>query len=156
MLKPYACVACEKVIIAKDDVASLIGLFSKFVFTIPAETQIPRNAVAPKEWCVYSSWDPEPGDEQREYLLCTDILYPDKTQFLSTLKHKIQIEPNKRAQVFVNVMGFPISQTGEHTIRTWIELNDERVFGPIEFGIGLEIVRQEATQLPTAAPLNQE
>jgi|SRR5882762_3695633 len=150
MLKPYVYVACEKVIVAKDDVASLINLFSKIIFTVPAGTEIPRNAVGPREWSVFSIWDPEPGDENREYVLCTEVLYPDKSQFAQTFRHRIPIQPNKRAQMAVNIIGFPLGQPGEHTIRTWIELENERVFGPIEFGIGLEIVRLKEAQQPPA------
>jgi hypothetical protein len=34
MLKPYVVVVCEKVIIAKDEVASLIGLFNGLFFPL--------------------------------------------------------------------------------------------------------------------------
>lgn len=135
MLKPYVYVACEKVIIAQDSVASLIALFSKIILTIPAGTEVPRNAVAPKEWAVFSIWDPEPGDERRNYFLCTQVLYPDKTQFGEIAKSKFNIEPSKRAQMSMQIQGFPIGQTGEYKIRTWIEENDKRVSDPIQFGI---------------------
>src|SRR6266478_9928 len=148
MLKPYVYVACEKVIIAKDDVASLIGLFSKIILTVPPGVEIPLNAVTPKEWVVFSIWDTGPGDERRKYILCTQFLYPDKSQFGETAKAAINVEPNKRAQMLVQIPGFPIGQVGEYIVRSWIEENEQRVFGPIEFGIGLEIVRQEASQAP--------
>jgi len=151
MLRPYAYVACEKVIIAKDDVASLIGLFSKIVVTVPAELEIPRNAVTPKEWAVFSIWDTEPEDERRKYVLCTQLLYPDKSHFGETAKSPIKVEPNKRVQLLAQINGFPIGQVGEYTVRTWIEENEQRVFGPIEFGLGLEIVRQQAAQAPINA-----
>src|SRR6266436_9855406 len=135
MLKPYVCVACEKVICAKDDVASLIGLFSKFIITVPPETEIPSNGVTPKEWAVFSSWDCEPGDEHLAFTLCTQFLYPDQTQYGDLNKHKLKVEPNKRVQAAVQLNGFPIGQLGEYKVRTWIEENDQTIFPPIEFGI---------------------
>src|SRR6266481_6594003 len=143
MLRPYTCVVCEKVLIAKDDVPSLISLFSKLIVTVPAGTKVPSNAVAPREWTVFSIWQTEPGDENREYMLCTQFLYPDKTQFADISRSKIKIEPNKRAQMLVQVPGFPIGQFGHYTIRTWIEESKHMVVGPIEFTVELEIVRQE-------------
>lgn len=152
MLKPYVCVACEKVIVGKDDVASLIGLFSKIILNVPEGTEIQRDAVGPHQWNVFSVWDHEPGDEGREWTLCTQVLYPDKSPFAQAIKARIPIEPNKRAQMNVTIMGFPVGQPGEHTVRTWIERDGERVFGPIEFGIGLEVRRQEPPSPPSTTP----
>jgi hypothetical protein len=135
MLKPYVCVACEKVILAQDGVASLIALFSKIILTVSAGTEIPPNAVAPKEWAVFSIWDPEPGDERRSYFLCTQVLYPDESQFGAIVKSKVNVEVSKRSQMSMQVQGFPIGQTGEYKVRTWIEENEKRVSDPIQFGI---------------------
>ncbi|MGB2671483.1 MAG: hypothetical protein WA621_16500 [Candidatus Acidiferrum sp.] len=153
MLKPYVCVACEKVIIAKEgDVPSLIGLMSKIVLTVPAELEIPRDAVAPKEWFVFSIWDGEPGDEQREYMLCTQVVYPDQTQFARILKLRIPVETRKRSQMLVQLQGFPIGQVGLLTVRTWVEEKEQQVIGPIEFKIELEINR-DVDQKPVSGPL---
>ncbi len=151
MLRPYVYVACEKVIIGKDEVASLIGLFSKIVVKVAPGTEIPPNAVGPKEWWVYSIWETEPGDERREYMLCTEILYPDGSRFGEISRLRINVELNKRAQMMVQILGFPIGQPGEHTVRTWIEENQERVFGPIQFGIGL-IVEEAQNTLGAPVP----
>lgn len=149
MLKSYVCVACEKLIFAKDDVASLIGLFTKIIITVAPGTEIPRNAVTPKEWAVYSNWIVEPGDESREYIHCMQILYPDGTQFGDIARSKINIEPNKRAQVGMQFIGFPIGQLGLYKVRTWVEENQSRVVGPIEFE--LEVSRHEVGE-----PVKQE
>lgn len=149
MLKPYVCVACEKVIIAADGVASLIGLFSKIIIPVPPETEIPKNAVAPKEWAVFSAWDTDPGDELKKYTLCTQILYPDQSQFAEVVKTKMKVELSKRSQMNIQILGFPIGQIGQYTIRTWIEENQRRVFGPIEFKIELEMTKQEQPQTAT-------
>ncbi|HVS88752.1 MAG TPA: hypothetical protein VHF01_11110 [Candidatus Acidoferrum sp.] len=142
MLKPYVCVACEKVILAGDGVASLIGLFSKFVVVVPAETEIPKNAVAPKEWAIFAIFDTDPGDELKEYFLFVQILYPDKSQFGETSKTKIKTELNKRSQVVAQIPAFPLGQVGNYTVRVWVEENQQKVVGPIEFKIELEIIKQ--------------
>jgi hypothetical protein len=149
MLRPYACVACEKVILAADGVASLISLFNKIIITVLGQTEIPKNAVAPKEWAIFASWDVDPGDELKEYIFCTQMLYPDQSQFGEIAKNKIKIELNKRSQVSIQIIGFPIGQVGQYTVRTWIEENQQRVLGPIEFKIELEMTKQEQPQKAT-------
>jgi len=140
MLKPYVCVACEKVIVAApDNVASLIGLFNKIIIAVAPGTEIPKNAVTPKEWAIFTIFDTEPGDELKEYVHFVQILYPDKTQFAEVSKNKIAVELNKRAQISVQVLGFPIGQRGKYTVRVWVEENQQMVVGPIEFTMELEI-----------------
>lgn len=137
--------------IAKEgDVPSLISLFSRVVLTVPAEIEIPRDAVAPKEWVVFSIWDAEPGDEQREYVLCTQFIYPDQTQFGGIGKLRIPIEAKKRAQMLIQMQGFPIGQTGSYTVRAWVEEKEQRVVGPIEFKIELEVIRQAGQKTPSS------
>lgn len=139
ILKPYVCVACEKVIVAKDQVASLIGLFSKLIVPVPSSTNdIPKDAVAPISWVVFSTWDTETGDENRQYSLCTQIVYPDGSPFGEPMKHNIPVEAGKRAQMIVEIHGMPIGQAGNYTVRTWIEENRQKLGEPIEFKFGIE------------------
>lgn len=152
MLKPYVHVVCEKVILdqQRNGTASLIGLFGKITITVAETTEIPRDAVAPKEWFIYSSWDTELEDTGKPFVLCTEVFYPDGTQFGSTQRLTVlKIDPPKRAQAIVMVQGFPIGQPGFYTVRTWVEENNERVVEPQELRIELEISSQPAP-VPTS------
>jgi hypothetical protein len=141
MLKPYICVACEKVIIGQDGVASLIGLFSKIIFSPNAENiEIPSNAVAPKQWSVFSSWDIDPGDENKEWFFCLRMSYPNGNQFGETFRIMIKVEANKRCQVNAEIAGFPIGDAGPYTVSCWIEESGKIAVLPIEFKIDLERV----------------
>ena len=151
MLKPYVCVACEKVITDQpvegdppsQGVPSLIGLFNKIILQVSADlSEIPKNAVAPKEWAIYSAWDNEPGDEQKEYFLCIQILYPDQSPFGQVTRMLINVQPKRRSQMTARVQGFPLGQPGFYTVRTWLEENRQMVSTPIEFKIELEIRKQ--------------
>jgi hypothetical protein len=151
MLKPYVCVACEKVITdqpsegepASQGVPSLIGLFNKIILHVPADSsEIPQNAVAPKEWAIYSAWDNEPGDEKKEYFLCIQILYPDQSPFGQVTRMRVNVQPKHRSQMTARVQGFPLGQPGFYTVRTWLEENNQIVGGQIEFKIELEVRKQ--------------
>lgn len=148
MLKPYVCVACEKVITDQpiegeppsQGVPSLISLFNKLILNVSADLpEIPKNAVAPREWAIYSAWDNEPGDEQKAYFLCTQILYPDQSPFGDVTRTPINVQPKRRSQMITRVQGFPLGQPGFYTVRTWLEENKQMVGSPIEFKIELEI-----------------
>jgi hypothetical protein len=141
MLRPYVCVVCEKVIVAADGVASLIGLFSKMIVSVTANTEIPKNAVAPKEWAIFAIFDPEPGDELKEYFLCIQVFYPDKTQFGESTKIKLNVEAGKRSQAYAQVPGFPLGQIGKYTVHIWVEENQQTVVGPIDIQVELEIIK---------------
>lgn len=134
--------ACEKVILTADNVASLISLFNKIAVVVQNETELPKNAITPKEWAVFSIWDTEPGDELKDYTFCNQMFYPDQTQFGEVHRVKMKIELNKRSQVNLQIAGFPIGQMGRYTVRTWIEENQRVVVDPIEFKIELEITRR--------------
>jgi hypothetical protein len=160
MLKPYICVACERVLIEQavpgssagaSGVPSLIGLFSKIIavasFTTGSEIQeIPHNAVVPKDWAIFSQWDIEPGDEKRQFVICTQIFYPDESPFGPTSKIPLKIEAKAKSQNVIRISGFPIGQAGFYKVRTWIEENDREVLSPIEFKIELEFQKQEQIQ----------
>lgn len=145
MLTPSICTICEKIIFNTERVPSLINIFSKITLTLP-EQEIPRNSVVPKEWAVFSSWRVEPGDETRDYFLCTQVRYPDRTPFGETNRIKIVIEPERQAQIAVQMLAFPIAQPGFYTASVWIEENQAVVVDPIELRVELEIIRREQAQ----------
>lgn len=150
MLKPYICVGCEKVIIGQDNVPSLISLFSKMIVAVPTGSEVPKDAVVPTNWFVFSIWETEPGDEVKKYVLVMRILYPDGTGFGNTAKQPLVIEKGKRAQMTLQVQGMPIGQVGDYTVQTWIEESDRKVVGPIEFKFGIEWREQEPAPVKTA------
>ena len=141
MLKTYICVACEKVLITKQETASLISLFSRIVLQVGKGTQIARDAVLPREWFVFGVWDTEPEDADQEFDCFFQMLYPDGTQFSEVVKVSFKpVAPIRRSQVYFQMPGFPISQKGFYTIKVWIEQAGKQVIAPIEFKLELEII----------------
>jgi hypothetical protein len=144
MLKPRVNVVCEKVILDQQQggMASLIGLFTKFTVNVPADAPpIPENAAAPKEWTVYSSWEPDEIDVGKPIVQCTQVLYPNGAQYGETLKTPLQIELNKTAQAIVRINGFPVGQSGFYTVRTWIEEAGKTVAAPLDLKVEIEIIK---------------
>ncbi len=149
MVKLRIFVACERVLIdqQQNGIASLIALFDKLTMTlVKGAAEIPANAVAPKEWAIFSKWDTEPEDAGKEFTICTQILYPDQSQFGELGKTPLKIEANKKGQAIVKILGFPLGQEGFYTVRTWLEENGSRIGDAAEFKLELEIVKSEQLQ----------
>lgn len=138
MLKPRACLACEKAIISKGDLFSLINIFSKIVIGAPSDAAIPNDLVVPKEWAVFSTWDSDAGDEHRSHVICTQIIYPDGSPFGEIIRRHVKVEARKNVQVAVQVVGFPVGQVGTYLVRSWVEENEKRVADFVEFKIECE------------------
>lgn len=161
MLTPAICAICEKVIFDQQvgiprapnspgiGPASLIALFSKIYISItPGGPEIPPNAVAPREWVIYSAWDSEPGDEKRNYFLCARIFYPNGENFGPQARVPINVALGQRSQTIVRVPGFPIGQVGIYDIQVWLEEDTEKVGTPIDLKVELVIVKQESLKPP--------
>jgi len=147
MLTNKLMVVCEKVIFAQQSLMpSLINLFTKLTVAVPIAAEIPRNAVAPKEWVVFSQWDTERGDETREYIVCTHVLYPDQSSWGEVNRTKIDIVEGRPTSVYTQMVGFPIGQAGMYTVRVWIEENQRLVVNPLELRIELELAREQPPQ----------
>jgi hypothetical protein len=124
----YAFVICEKVILDQNMIASLISLFTQINVDVPAE--VPPNAVVPKEWSVFVSWDWEPTDAGREYLNRIQILHPDGTVFLETPNFAFTMQPGRKQQINIPVLGIPIGQPGRCAVRLTLEHNGAVVVEP--------------------------
>ena len=144
MPKLYIFVVCEKVIIDQAGVASLIGLFNKMVVSIPEETsEIPANAVAPKEWVVFAGWLYQEEDEGKEYTQNVEIFYPDGSVFIPKQSTKFIMNKSRKIQnVGTQIVGFPLGQQGQYPIRMWLEAGEVSVMEPVSIYTETEIIRK--------------
>lgn len=139
MAKPYIFVVCDKVIIEQSGTASLIGLFNEVHAVLPPEVQsVPSNAIAPREWCIFTSWEKEPEDEGKEFRQVVQITYPDGKEFAKQSAIKFVFQPGKtHHQNTANALGFPIGQLGLFTVQMWLETGGSTVFGPVSIRINV-------------------
>jgi len=143
MLRPYIFIVCEKVLVDKNDVASLIGLFNKFTITVSGE--VPSNAVAPKEWSIFTSWHVEPSDLEKNYVQVFRISYPNGEQFGELGRIVLQVSPGKsHAQTVANSQGLPIGQNGPYTVESWLQENDKKIGESISMEFEVEVQKVEA------------
>ena len=114
---------CNLVSIDQQLGHSLIGVFHDIAVKVPPDTEIPANALLPKEWAVFSKWLLSPGEEGEEYFLVSEIYWPDGTM-LNQIKVKAP-DPNANSITFVlRNQAFPFGQNGKVKILIWIEKED--------------------------------
>src|SRR5882724_2784699 len=71
---------CERVIVDKEGRHSLIGIIRGFTIE-PATIGMPRNAVAPREWSLYTMWKVGPEHIGRKFEQWYQIYWPDGEKF---------------------------------------------------------------------------
>jgi hypothetical protein len=140
-------VACEKVIVDDSGVVSLICLFNGLsVAALSGGGEFPSNAVAPKEWAVFSSWDWDPADEGKDYVQVIQILYPDGKSFIDRQETKFRMNPGTKHQIKAPILGFPVGQTGMYMVRMWLEDAGRVIVTPRP--IRIEVKRTPPSQTP--------
>lgn len=124
-LKLFA--ACEKVIIDNENNPILIILMQNVSISLLGKSSedIPKNAVTPQSWTLFSIWETSKEEEGREFSQMVEIKWPDKTQFK---KGELKFKAEKSTQQNrVNFMGFPAGQTGPVEMLLWLELDGNRI-----------------------------
>jgi hypothetical protein len=118
---------CEKIIFDDRANASLIILLNTLTVAAKGDAAIPKEAISPKEWAVFTVWHPNEGDVGQEFVEFLQMLKPDGTEFKQA-QVKFSFEANdKVAQVRMNIVGFPVGQTGPLTLNMWLEHHNQRV-----------------------------
>lgn len=115
---------CEKIILDQSGIASLIALFQRIDAqgTTPA---IPENAVAPKEWAIFTLWEWLPEDSGKKFSQIVQILWPNQAEF-QKLEIEFQAGNLRYHQNRVSIVGFPVGQVGDVKIRLWLERDSRK------------------------------
>jgi len=144
----YIFAICNEIILDKNDMASLIALFNEIEVSIPGGTEVPPNAVVPKEWSLYTSWRQEPEDAGKQYRQIVEIFYPDGTLFTKAAQIDFTFEPGKPYfHTSAKANGFPIGQTGMCSIMMRLEHMSSVVCGPFSIGMNIKH-RHQAAPVP--------
>ncbi len=118
---------CEKVLIEDRGTANLIRIFDELTATIKEGTKVPKDAVGPTEWAIFTKWKKMPGDDDKEFVEVVQALWPDKTEF-KRLDVPFRFPPDKSGQQLRReIVGFPVGQQGDVTLNMWLEMDSQRM-----------------------------
>jgi hypothetical protein len=132
----------------KEDRASLISLFNNIsAHILPTAEGIPANAVAPKEWWAFASWEIEPEDIGKEYRQVIQVLYPNGDPFGPPAGVNFSPQSGRAyQQVMINAMGFPVGQEGPYTLKMWLEHGSSIIFESVP--IIVNVSHKRLTEMP--------
>lgn len=122
MLTPLVFAVCEKVILDKAENPTLIVLLNEVHIATPPEgVTLPSDAVAPKEWAVFTMWNVEAEDFGAKLTQHMLIVHEDGTVFQDKTT-EINVKPNvKLATTAANIIGMPVGKPGKIITTVWLD-----------------------------------
>ena len=132
---------CEKVIVDKREVHSLINLIQNV--EIETSPDIPKNAVGPNQWCIYTMWVPATEDVGRKFEQVYQVYWPDGEKFYESRFEFTQSNQDIQ-QITFGLTGFPVGQSGRLRIITWLDHDGHRVSEILETSINVKHIPQPA------------
>ena len=141
-MKPLIFTPCEKVLQDPQSGVSLIAIFQEIKIQITHDApELPRDAVIPREWLIYSRFDLDMDEEGEEFTAVTTILWPDGALFAT--QSLTATQPTQSGMSFViKLMGFPMGQNGSVKIQQSVTKGGEIVCGPMETKIKVNVGRE--------------
>jgi len=141
MPRLLAFLACEKVIIADDNQASIMGLLQGF--ELSAAPPANQTVVLPMQWTVFTLWEKEPDDKASQLTQRFELLAPDGTSLLQAKTETAVISEADEGKVFHRVVarlkGFPVRGATTHTLRLLLKTGDGEYAEKSKFSIPLII-----------------
>jgi hypothetical protein len=141
-----ATLACEKVVIDKAGAHSLIEIMSgaDIAITPPPgllATQLPPNAMSPKQWWIFSVWEPNTDEVGKEFEQVYAVYWPNGDKLIDG---RLTFKADDKVQyTSYTILGFPVGQEGKLKISTWIEKGGSRITDPFDYFITIRHVSQD-------------
>lgn len=133
---------CEKIIIDDQGNATLIVIMQNVSVSVSEGSELPRDAVTPKEWAVFTLWQPMPEDAGQKFVQVLQALMPDRSEFKRG-ELSFEMQENKTQQNRINIVGFPIGQPGQITVNMWLEVDSEQVGETYSFPLTVTHIHQK-------------
>jgi len=129
MPKLISLLVCEKIIVSKDEAPTLVNVVQNIKATLvgPQVAEVPRDAVAPLAWAIFSIWEADESDIGKEFHQKNQIIMPDGTpnpavqgDLPFTFKKGLNFN-------YINIYGFPVGLEGVLRIRVSLESSGKTI-----------------------------
>jgi hypothetical protein len=112
--------ACERVLIDRGGLPSLINIFQRMNLTVVNPIQ--ADAVVPNQWAVFALWQHSDDELNLEFTQHLEVLAPDGETFLTGItKFKTTEIDDRQSKNSINILGLPIWAEGMVTVNIWLE-----------------------------------
>ena len=122
---------CDRIIIDQAGIATLIGLFGTVTINRPEPVvtiEMPPNAVAPKEWAIFTRWDWDRGDEGKKFFQHLSVMWPGGTVFFEQTMEIVRVPDKRVSQLATPLLGLPIGEPGMISVNIQLKSDGATVF----------------------------
>jgi hypothetical protein len=132
-MKCTAVLTCEKIIIDKEGAHSIINVMLNAELVMqriepaqaPEQTAIPKDAVAPIVWWVYTVWHPSSEDIGKTFEQVYQTYWPNGEKFMES-RMDVVMRDDGPMQTTFHIGGLPAGQVGKLKILTWLDHQGHR------------------------------
>lgn len=135
---------CNVVLNDPDLGHSLIGVFHDIRVNVLPGSEVPADAMLPREWAIFSKWALEPHEVNREYTQVTELYWPDG-KLVGRNSSALQASGTAMSFISRNT-AFPFGQNGNVRILFWMEESGEAVSEGVEILISVNTQKNLVTQ----------
>lgn len=153
-MKFLATCACDKVIVDKAGAHSLIAVMSNVDISVTPplgiSSPLPSNAILPREWWIFSMWEPQSDEVGQEFDQVVQVYLPNGDKLVEL---KVKFKPDERVQYnSCQVLGLPVGQEGKIKIMTWVEKDGTRTTDSFIYHLTVKFVPQDqrAPSIPSS------
>ena len=111
--------ACEKVIVDRVGLPSLINIFQRM--NVKLVDPLPENAAIPHQWAIFVLWQHTEDEINVDFTQHLEIFAPDGRSFLTgETKFKITEGDDRQSKNHIVINGLPVWAEGFVTINVWL------------------------------------
>jgi hypothetical protein len=120
-----ALMVCERVILDRQDMPSLINVFQKMNIQLSG-APLPEKAVSPTRWSVFTLWQHEDSETGKTFTQTLEIVLPNGEVFSATEQEfKSEKADDIQNKIAVEFTGIPIWQEGFLQVRVSLKNSDQ-------------------------------
>ncbi len=138
MAKLVAFFACEKVIFEKQhETPTIVAVVQRVVFQADMPEPIPKDALAPMPWQIFTMWMHDPDEKDKEFVQKSEVTFPDGSPaiFQASLPFKGTDLYSTNA---VRLVGFPIGHDLVQ-VKMWLESEKgEKIFPEVFYSVQVQ------------------
>jgi hypothetical protein len=117
--------ACEKVIIDRAQVPSLIGIFQGINIQLTGEP-MPAKALSQMRWAVFTDWETGPEEIGTEFTQHLEIITPSGEIFVTGMAKFTVTDPSDfHSKVGFDLVSIPVHEEGFFKVRVWLDSDSE-------------------------------
>jgi hypothetical protein len=137
--------ACEKVIVDRIGLPSLISIFQRM--NVQVSEPLPENATIPFSWAIFVLWQHTEDELDTEYVQHVQIVAADgKTFITAETKFKITEVDDRQSKNHLIVNGLPVWAEGFVTINVWLAGLEESKHSYVFFVKHLPVNSEKTTE----------